>query len=123
MINVNSTGTLCIEMLFTCYLNHSFLGIITPSIDSIEFSVESAATGVIKITMAPQGKGVYFEGSVSGGTNSMQVVGNVIMLTGLDYTSTHTVNITAANTACPGIEPRSSIVPISFNITCRVIAN
>ena len=73
--------------------------------------------------MVPQKEAIHFEGFVARDTGSVQVVRNVITLTGLDYTSTHSVNITAASTACPGIEPKSTIVPISFNITGMVIVN
>ena len=43
----------------------------------------------------------------------MQVTGNTITVTGLSYTRTHTVIVTAI--ACPGIETNSEPIPISFN--------
>ena len=108
-------------MLYTCHLFHLFLGIVTPSINSTLFSVGSATTGVVRLTMVPQREAVHFV--VASDFGSVQVVGNVITLPGLDYTSTHSVNITAASTACPGNEPRSTMVPITFTITGRVIAD
>ena len=108
-------------MLFTFYLFHLCLGIVTPSIDLTLFSVGSATTGVVRLTMVPQRETVHFV--VASDSGSVQMVGNVITLRGLDYTSTHSVNVTAASTACPGNEPRSTIVPISFNITGRVIVD
>ena len=109
------------EVLFICYLFHLCLGILTPSIDSTLFSVGSATTGVVRLTMVPQREAVHFV--VVRDSGSVQMVGNVITIHGLDYTSTHSVNVTAASTACPGYEPRSTIVPITFNITGMVIVD
>ena len=109
------------EMLFTFYLFHLCLGILTPIIDSILFSVGSATIGVVRLTMVPQREAVHFV--VASDSGSGQVVGNVITLHVLDYTSTHSVNITAASAACPGNELRSTMVPITFNITGRVIVD
>ena len=43
----------------------------------------------------------------------MQVTGDTITVTGLSYTQTHSVTVTAV--VCPGIETNSILIPISFN--------
>ena len=50
----------------------------------------------------------------------MQVTGNTITVTGLSYTRTHTVTVTAV--VCPGIETSSTPILISFNTEGMLLA-
>ncbi len=50
------------------------------------------------------GTAVTYSGSVVEGSGSVAVAGNVLTVTGLDYTLSHTVSITGASDMCTGLQ-------------------
>ncbi len=94
----------------------------TPSISSVTYSVDSATTGRLMITtLSPGAYGttVTYSGSVVEGSGSVVVVGNVLTVTGLDYTLSHTVNITGASGVCAGLQG-SNQTSYTFNIARKL---
>ena len=88
-----------------------------PATDLIEYSVESATTGRVRFTVSSVGvfgTAVKFSASVTGESETVQVTGNNIMVTDLDYNN-HTVMVTATNVVCPRLFSNAT-VSISFNL-------
>ena len=87
-----------------------------PTIGSILYSIESALTGSVTLNASSMSSGaaVVYNASVFGGSGRVTVSDNIITVTGLNYTQTHSVTVTAA--VCPGIET-STLISISFNTT------
>ncbi len=63
------------------------------------------------------GTEVAMSASVVGGSGSVVVTDNVIIVTGLSYTESHTVSVIATSAVCPGVLNSSvTVVPVMFNI-------
>ncbi len=62
------------------------------------------------------GTAITFYGSVVGGSGSVEVTDNNIIVTGLSYTGFHTVCVVAASAVCPGVLNSSIDVSVMFNI-------
>ena len=98
----------------------SLLSIGSPSIPTpgpIEYSVESVTTGRVRfsvISVGMFGAAVSYGGSVAGNSGTVQVTDSTITVSGLDYTQTHMVTVTAAS--CPTIVESSAPISIVFNI-------
>ncbi len=61
--------------------------------------------------------GVTISAIVVGGSGSVVVTDNNIIVIGLSYTRSHTVSIVATSAVCPGVLNSSSVdVPVMFNI-------
>lgn len=82
---------------------------------SVEYFVESATTGRVRFTVSSigvVGTSVSYSASVVGGGGSVQVVDNIITVSGLSYTASHVVSV--SGTVCPEAMVR---IPIFFNVT------
>ena len=89
-----------------------------PTIGSTLYSIESALTGSVTLnasSTSPFGAAVNYNASVTGGSGRVTVTDNIITVTGLSYTQTHTVTVTAA--VCPGIKTRGTPISVTFNTT------
>ena len=89
----------------------------TPSTSSVTYSVETAMSGRLLITVdspGAYGSAVTYSGSVVEGSTSGSVVvtGNMLSVSGLDYRLSHTVNISGS---CSGFT-RTSQFSYTFNI-------
>ncbi len=64
------------------------------------------------------GTEVTISASVVGGSGTVIVTdNNIITVTGLSYTESHTVRVVATSAVCPGVLNSSSVdVPVMFNI-------
>ncbi len=71
------------------------------------FLVSSSGTFRTRVTISA---------SVVGGSGSSVVTDNIITVTGLSYTGSHTVNVVATCDVCPGVLNNSIDVPVVFNI-------
>ena len=87
-----------------------------PTTNQVEYSVESANTGRAQFTVSSEGTfgtPVTFGASVIEGSGTVQVTGNTITVTGIDYNK-QTVLITA-NSVCSGLSSNTT-VPIFFSL-------
>ena len=87
-----------------------------PTIGSSLYSVESAFTGSVTLnisSMSSSGAAVSYNASVTGGSGRVTVTDNIITVTGLNYTQTHNVTLTAVY-ECSGIDT-SALIPVPFN--------
>ena len=86
-------------------------------VDSMEYLVESAVTGEVRLTVSSPGAygtGVVYSGNVTGG--SVVVTGSNMVVTGLEYRQTHSVSITANSSQCSGLV-ETTLVEATFNIS------
>ena len=89
-----------------------------PTTGPIEYSVESATTGRVRFTVSRAGMfgtAVNFSARVTGENGTVQVTGNNITVTDLDYNNHTTVMITATSVVCPKLSSNAT-VSISFNL-------
>ena len=89
-----------------------------PTISSIEYSVESATTGQVRVTvssMGTLGTAVSFGATVLGGSGTVQVTGNTITVTGLSSILNHTVIVSATSVVCSQVMYSNTIVPVPFS--------
>ena len=87
-----------------------------PTTGLIEYSVESATTGRVRFTVSSAGMfgtAVIFGAHVTGESGTVQVTGNSIMVTDIDYNN-HTVIVTATSVVCP--KRSNATVSVSFKI-------
>ena len=88
-----------------------------PTTGPIEYSVESATTGRVRFTASSAGMfgtAVNFSASVTGENGTVQVTGNNITVTDIDYNN-HSVIVTATSVFCPGLSSNAA-VSVSFNL-------
>ena len=88
-----------------------------PTTNQVEYSVESANTGRAQFTVSSLGTfgiPVTFGASVIEGSGTVQVTGNTITVSGIDYNN-QTVLITATSVVCPGPSSNTT-VPIYFSL-------
>ena len=87
-----------------------------PTTGLIEYSVESATTGRVRFTVSSVGMfgtAVTFGARVTGNNETVQVTGNNITVTDIDYNN-HTVIVTATSVVCP--KRSNATVSVSFEI-------
>ena len=87
-----------------------------PTTGPIEYSVESATTGRVRFTVSSSGMfgtAVTFGARVTGENGTVQVTGNNITVTDIDYNN-HTVMVTATSAVCP--KRSNATVSVSYNI-------
>ena len=93
-----------------------------PTTGPIEYSVESATTGRVRFTVSSAemfGTAVTFGASVTGESGAVQVTGNNITVTDIDYNN-HTVMVTATSVVCPRMSSNAA-VSISFNLISELM--
>ena len=93
-----------------------------PTTGPIEYSVESATTGRARFTVSSAGvfgTAVTFGAHVTGESGTVQVTGNSIMVTDIDYNN-HTVMVTATSVVCPRLSSNAA-VSISFNLRSELM--
>ncbi|XP_064397626.1 uncharacterized protein LOC135344348 isoform X2 [Halichondria panicea] len=97
----------------------------TPTIDGMEYSVVDSPTGQFRFLASSSGTfrtGVIISASVVGGSGSVVVTDNNIIVIGLSYTGSHTVSIVATSAVCPGVLNSSvTVVSVVFNIRTPVL--
>ena len=87
----------------------------TAVVDSTEYFVESAVTGGVVLTLSSPrayGTGCMYSGSVNEG--SVRVVDSVVTVTGLNYTQSYSVNVTANSSQC--FDQTTTTVAVNFII-------
>ena len=89
-----------------------------PAISPVEYSVESATTGRVRLTVSSigtLGTAVSFGATVLGGSGTVQVTGNTITVTGLSYVLNYTVIVSATSVVCSEVMYSNTIVPVPFS--------
>ena len=81
-----------------------------------EYFVETSVTGGVRLNVSSpraHGTGVMYSGSVNGG--SVTIVDSVVTVTGLNYTQSHSLNVTANSSLCSGLVSAQT-VDITFDV-------
>ncbi len=83
------------------------------------YSVDSEILGSLTInvtSIGAYGTGVTYSGTVVRGNGSVHTGGNMLNVSGLDYTYNHSIHIMGASNVCSGLQ-RNNQFSFSFNIS------
>ncbi|XP_064397675.1 uncharacterized protein LOC135344395 isoform X2 [Halichondria panicea] len=91
----------------------------TPTPTFVLYSVDSEILGSLTInvtSIGAYGTGVTYSGTVVRGNGSVHTGGNMLNVSGLDYTYNHSIHIMGASNVCSGLQ-RNNQFSFSFNIS------
>ncbi len=103
--------------------HYTFLLDPRPSFSTVEYFVESRVSGRLEITvvsLGAYGTSVAYSGAVVGGNGSVQLAGDILNVSGLDYGKNHPISINAASDMCSRLQ-RSSQFNFTFNIAGKLL--
>ena len=83
----------------------------------MEYFVETKVFGRVAISvtsLGDYGTGVAYSGSVVMGNGSVQMAGDMLNVSGLDYIQSHTLSIVVTSNMCSGLQRRNLLI-LFFN--------